>query len=115
MQLVKIQYNNFHCVATVQIDIYFNSLFDYKLRELPSVQQLTVDQEVCHKIMANRWIPTTIRPQHKDELERMTAMGVTTPVDEPTSWVSQVVVVKKSSGALRMCSRPSRTQQGVAA
>ena len=44
-----------------------------------------------------------IRPQLKGELERLTTMGVIAPVDEPIPWVSQVVVMKKTSGALRMC------------
>ena len=96
MHLDKIQDNNFHRVAAVQDDSCFNSLFDVKLGEYSRVQHLTVDPEVCPKIMASR-------PQLKGELERPTAIGVIAPADEPTPWVSQVVVVKKRSGALRVC------------
>ena len=56
--------------------------------------------------MANRRVPIAIGPQLKDELERLTAMGVVAPVDEPTPWISQVVVVKTKSGALRVCIDP---------
>ena len=57
----------------------------------------TGEANVCRRITI------AIRPQLKGELERLTAMGVIAPVDEPTPWVSQVVVVKKRSGALRVC------------
>ena len=103
---MKIQNNNFHRVAAVQGDSCFSSLFDDKLGEFPSVQHLIVDPEVCPRIMASRRIPIAIRPQLKGELERLTAMGVIAPVDEPTPWVSQVVVMKKGSGALRVCIDP---------
>ena len=53
--------------------------------------------------MDSRRIPIAIRLQLKGELERLTAMGVIAPVDEPTLWISQVVVVKKTSGALTVC------------
>ena len=103
MHLVKIQDNNFHRVAAVQDDSCFHSLFDDKLGEFSGGQHLTVDPEVCPKIMACRRIPIAIRPQLKGELDQLTAMDVIAPVDEPTTWVSQVVVVKKRSGALRVC------------
>ena len=113
MHLVKIQDNNFHRVAAIQDNSCFNSLFDDKLGEFPGVQHLTVDSEVCPKIMASRRIPIAIRPQLKDELERLTAMGVIAPVDEPTPWVSQVVVVKKRSGALRVCIDPHELNKAL--
>ena len=113
MHLVKIQDNNFHRVAAVQDDSCFNSLFDDKLGEFPGVQHLTVNPEVCPRIMASRRIPIAIRPQLKSELEQLTAMGVIAPVDEPTPWVSQVVVVKKRSGALRVCIDPHELNKAL--
>ena len=80
----------------------------------PGVQHLAVVcQEVCAKIMVNRRIPIAIRPQRKGELERLTAMGVIAPVDEPTPWVSQEVFVKKRSGALRVCIDPHELNKAL--
>ena len=59
MHLVKIQDNNFHRVAAVQVDSCFDSLFDDKLGEFPGVQHLTVNPEVCPNIMASRRVPAT--------------------------------------------------------
>ena len=83
------------------------------LIEFPGVQHLTVDPEVCPRIMASRRIHITIRPQLKGKLERLTAMGVIAPVDEPTPWVSQVVGVKKRSGALSVCIDPHELNKAL--
>ena len=72
MHLVKIQDNNFYRVAAVQGDNCFTSTAG----KFPGVQYLTVDPEVCPKIMVSRRIPIAIRPQLKGELERLTPMGV---------------------------------------
>ena len=52
MHLVEIQDNKFHRVAAVQDDsCCFNSLSDDKMGEFQGVQHLTVNPEVCPKIM----------------------------------------------------------------
>ena len=99
MGLVTVYDDNFHRVAALQDDKRFYLLFDGKLGNLPGVQRLNVDSNVCHRIMTNRRVSLAIRPQLKDELERLTT-GVIASVDEPTPRLSQVVVVKKTSGAL---------------
>ncbi|XP_049275476.1 uncharacterized protein K02A2.6-like [Rhipicephalus sanguineus] len=39
----------------------------------------------------------------RQELERMQALGVISPVTEPTTWCAPMVVVPKPSGAVRIC------------
>ena len=39
----------------------------------------------------------------KAELDHLVSLGVLTPADEPTPWVSQLVITMKKSGALRVC------------
>ena len=60
---------------------YRTTMLDDKLGEFSGMQHLTVDPEVCPKIIASRRIPIAIRPQLKGELERLTAMGVIAPVE----------------------------------
>ena len=48
-------------------------------------------------------VPVTIKPKLKAELERLTDIGVLIPVDEPTDWVSNLVIATKESGHLRLC------------
>ena len=45
----------------------------------------------------------SVRDQFKVELQRLERLGVITPVEELTEWVSQIVVAMKKSGALRVC------------
>lgn len=47
-------------------------------------------------------MPFAIKPKLKAELERLTDIGVLIPVDEPTDWVSNLVVATKESGDLRL-------------
>ena len=77
------------------------------------MQHFTVNPEVCPKIMASLRISIAIRLQLKGEIERLTAMGVIAPVDEPTPSPSQVVVVKKRSGALRVCIDPHELNKAL--
>lgn len=47
-------------------------------------------------------MPFAIKPKLKAELERLTDISVLIPVDEPTDWVSNLVVATKESGDLRL-------------
>ena len=42
----------------------------------------------------------------KEELDRLVGKGVLVPVTEPTVWDSQIAVVHKPSGKLRICIDP---------
>ena len=50
--------------------------------------------------------PISIHPKVKAELDKMVKLGVITPVDEPTDWVSSVAYVWKASGELFICLDP---------
>ena len=47
----------------------------------------------------------SIREKFKEELKRLEGLKVIAPVEEPTEWVSQIAVAKKS-GELRICIDP---------
>ena len=44
----------------------------------------------------------------KEKLVRLTGIGVLVPVDEPTDWVSNLVIATKASGDLRLCLGPNQ-------
>ena len=50
-----------------------------------------------------RNIALALRPKVHAELERMERLGVIIRVSEPTSWCAAMVMVPKSSGAVRIC------------
>ena len=45
-----------------------------------------------------RNIPIPLRPQVKEELDRMENLGIISRVEKPTSWCAGIVVVPKKSG-----------------
>ena len=47
--------------------------------------------------------PISIHPKVKAELDKMVKLGVITPVDEPTDWVSSAAYTWKASGELHLC------------
>ena len=50
-----------------------------------------------------RNIALPLRPQVRQELDRMESIGVISKVDEPTPWCAGMVIVPKKSGAIRIC------------
>ena len=50
--------------------------------------------------------PISIHPKVKAKLEKMVKLGVITPVDEPTDWVSSVAYTWKMYGELCICLDP---------
>ena len=62
---------------------------------------------MCNHVMTpTRRIPTALKEKFKKEIDRFQNLGVITPVNKPTPWVSSVVVATKKSGALRICTVP---------
>ena len=48
-----------------------------------------------------RRVPVILRPKLKDELKRMTQLGVIERVHQPTDWVNSMAIVTKPNGKLR--------------
>ena len=48
-------------------------------------------------------VPHPHLPQLQDELTRMEAEGVISPVTEPTEWCSGIVIAPKRNGKIRLC------------
>ena len=61
------------------------------------------DGAVPHALFTPRNVPIPLREKVKEELGRMETMGVISKVSDPTSWCAGMVVVPKSSGAVRIC------------
>ena len=53
-------------------------------------------------IQPPRKIPYAIQPKVKKALDGLEAQNIIADVDRPTDWVSNLVIVEKISGALRL-------------
>ena len=65
-----------------------------------------VDADVKPKILPCRKIPVALYDKVKEEIKTLENRGILIPIDEPTDWVSQMTVVRKPNGKLRLCIDP---------
>ena len=89
-----------------QILSQYKDRFDDELGQLPAIYKMRIDESVAPVIKPARRIPIAMEQKVKDELDRMTRLGVIKPEPEPTEWVSYMVAAKKKSGEIRICIDP---------
>lgn len=80
---------------------------------LPGEHKISVDDTVTPVVHACRKVPFALRQKLKDELARMEKLNVIKKIDEPTDWVSSLVVVQKPNGALRICLDPRDLNRAI--
>ena len=109
MGLVTVNYNAFD-VCTVKSDEIkseFPSVFDEKLGSLPGgPAHLTLEADPEPVIRPPRTLPESLKDSVLSELNRHVAEKTMCKVERPTDWVNQMSVVKKKSGAIRICVDP---------
>lgn len=102
MRLIEIREKNFEHIN----NLTNSATFQDGVGSFPGKQKLSVDPSVQPVVMPDKRIPIALRTALKTELTAMVEQGIITEVSEPTPWVSQLVVVKKPSGKLRICLDP---------
>ena len=70
---------------------------------LPGEYEIKIDASVTPVVHPPRRTWYMLRDKVKAELDRMERMGIITKVEQPTKWVSPIVVVKKPNGDVRIC------------
>lgn len=80
---------------------------------LPGEHKICVDKSVSPVVHPCRKIPFAMRGKLKEELARMEKLKVIQKIDEPTEWVSSLVVLQKKTGALRMCLDPRDLNKAI--
>ena len=113
MELIDVCDDNFDRVRTVNVEDKYSYVFSGKLGMFPGLQHLKVIKDVKPMVMPDRRIPLAVRPKLKAKLDRLTSLDVITPVDEPTPWVRQMVVVEKKGGDLRICNDPRELNKAL--
>ena len=91
----------------------YKDVFEGDLGTLEGKQHLAVDPTVLRNVFPLRWVPFAIKPKLMTELERLTDIGVLMPVDEPTDWVSHLVIATKESGDLHLCLDPKQLNKAL--
>ena len=63
--------------------------------------------------MPDRRVPISLKSKLKNELDRLVELNVIAPIDEPTEWVSQIVLAKKPNGDVRLCIDPQELNKVI--
>ena len=67
---------------------------------------LEVDESASPSIMSPRHVPLALKERLKKELAHLEKVNVIKREEEPTDWVSSLVVTEKPNGKLRVCIDP---------
>ena len=81
-------------------------VFQRPVGTFPGTVHLEVEPDVQPVIIPSRRIPTALKEPFKEELKKLVAEEIIKPVEQPTPWVSSLVVTTKKSDALRICVDP---------
>ena len=74
---------------------------------------LRVDETVSPTVMSPRCLPIAVKGKVKEELAHLENAGVLKKVEEPTDWVSSMLVTAKSNGRVRICIDPKQLNQAL--
>ena len=100
MNIITINMNNLKQVATVastSVLDSFGDVFGDELGTLPGVAHFEIDSCVTPVVAATRRVPVALREPLKSELNKLQTMNVISQVEEPTDWVSNVVVAVRKT------------------
>ena len=83
------------------------------LGEMPGEYRIVLNDDVVPVIHASRKILYALNSRLETKLKDMVKQGVIVSVDEPTDWVSSLVVVEKKNGTLRVCLDPRDLNRAI--
>ena len=75
--------------------------------------KMVVDPEVKPVVNGARRIPLSMIDRVKAELESMEQANIISKVDQPTPWVSSMVVIEKKNGSVRICLDPRELNKAI--
>lgn len=100
--------NNYYDGLLKKYDAVFKGI-----GRLPGLHKITVDKSVPPVVSCSRKIPIKLRPKLQEELNRLVSANIIERVDEPTDWVSNIVLVEKPDGKIRLCIDPRHLNKAI--
>ena len=88
-------------LITVNKECFISQVSTSQLSDLGEAT-LRIDESVPPKVLPCRKVAIANQDAVKGELDRLVNKGLLVPVTEPTEWVSQMAVVHKPNGKLRI-------------
>ena len=118
MGILTVHQDNIKAVLSIKDDKAslqkrHSEVFNEDLGSLPGTVHLEVDPSISPVVAPSRRVPVALREPLKTELKRLEDLQVIAPVEQPTDWVSNIVVATKKSGDLRVCIDPQGLNQAL--
>nr|XP_037274126.1 uncharacterized protein K02A2.6-like [Rhipicephalus microplus] len=74
---------------------------------------MVLGEDAVPVVQPARRVPIALKGRLRQELKRMEKASIIVKVDEPTDWVSPLVVVHKKDGTLRICMDPRGVNRSI--
>lgn len=110
MKLISVNYDNI-CAINVFAD--FNDVFANELGKLPGIVHMSIDDSISPVAIPTCRVPISLKAKVKSKLHELEEQKVIQKVEEPTSWVSRMVVASKKSGDIRLCIDPQQLNKAL--
>ncbi|UYV61211.1 K02A2.6-like [Cordylochernes scorpioides] len=75
---------------------------------LKNKQSILIKEDAIPQAYTARRLPLALREPVREELEKMSKLGVIKKINKPTEWSHPMVVVKKPNGDVRICIDPRK-------
>ncbi|XP_075741826.1 uncharacterized protein LOC142792927 [Rhipicephalus microplus] len=75
--------------------------------------KMVLRKDAVTVVQPARRVPIALKGRLRQELQRMEKASIIVKVDEPTDWVSPLVVVHKNDGTLRICMDPRAVNRSI--
>ena len=91
----------------------YPTVFSKGVGRIEGQYHIRLDESISPVQHAPRRVPVALRETLQHTLTDMTKQEIITPVQQPTPWISSMVVVPKSNGNLRICLDPQDLNRAV--
>ena len=112
MKLVELKDKNFERIHKIEENVN-QVVFNNELGTFKGEHKLKIKPDALPVIMPDRRVPISLKSKLKNELDRLVELNVIAPIDEPTEWVSQIVLAKKPNGDVRLCIDPQELNKVI--
>ncbi|UYV63766.1 K02A2.6-like, partial [Cordylochernes scorpioides] len=103
--------NSLHqCINNISSEVILNKYKDVfeGVRLLKNKQSILIKEDAIPQVYTARRLPLAMREPVREELEKMSKLGVIKKINKPTEWSHPMVVVKKPNGDVRICIDPRK-------
>ena len=83
------------------------------LKCFPTEHHTVIDTNITPEIHASRRVPLSLQPKLKQTLEAMVKTGTNFKRDEPTEWISSLLLLEKPNDKIRHCLNPTNLNWAI--